>query len=172
MCLIALASAILVAAGPGSERASAEFYAPTFAVPAAPDRESVRYIPELAWHAVRDPDDCVIQCWDQHEFNVHVANLVEEQDGVNKRMEGSHTEPAAGSCEVKHPSCEPNLATVTQLNEAIRTADVARLRALLGQNSNAYVAWERGAIQVLDCTRTELVAHIPLTNELLRAVAD
>jgi hypothetical protein len=72
------------------------------------DPEAVREIPELAWHALGGggggPEDCVIQCWDQHEAEVHIAKLVSE-NALNKRKEGSHMEPAAGLCEDKHPEC-------------------------------------------------------------------
>jgi len=43
-----------------------------------PDPESVRDIPELAWHAwradIQDPKDCVIICWVQLVFRKHVAH--------------------------------------------------------------------------------------------------
>lgn len=140
-----------------------------------PNPESVRHIPELAWHAwqagIQDPEDCVIQCWDLHGANVHTA-ILSEENGLSELQGGDHTYYAAGTCEDKHPLCEPTQDMLVAIDDAIQTGDAARLRSILDEDegASAYIAWERSAIQVLDCSESgELLAHLPVPSELLRA---
>jgi len=153
-----------------------------------PDPESVRDIPELAWHAwradIQDPKDCVIICWDQLVFRKHVAHDVGKPHGVNERQGGSHEKPYDGTCKDEHPVCRKPSGTEDPegedpvrhaIDDAIRTGDVRRLRTVLDQGDgvSAYIAWERSAIQILDCSESgELIAHIPIPRDLLTALEE
>ena len=148
-----------------------------------PDPESVRHIPELAWHAwqagTHDRGSCTVQCWDQIASNTHRA-FEAGPHGVNEVGGGTHSDPYDGSCEVHHPECGWAQTAWGQglrdaIDDAIRTGDAALLRSILDEDGggSAYIAWERTAIQVLDCSESgELVAHIPLPSDLLAAVED
>jgi hypothetical protein len=73
-----------------------------------PDPNSVRDIPELAWHATPSSRVCDVSCWDNHTNNVHVAF---DSGDANERKGGPHSSPADGLCDEKHPSCNPEFAT-------------------------------------------------------------
>lgn len=151
--------------------------------PDMPDPESVRHIPELAWHAwqasTHDRGNCTLQCWDQIPTNTHRA-FVAGPHGVNELGGGPHDDPYDGSCEDNHPECGwansgPGQGAMAAIDDAIRTGDAARLRSILDEDGggSAYIAWERSAIQVFDCSESgELVAHIPVPSDLLAAVED
>ncbi len=151
--------------------------------PDMPDLESIRHIPELAWHAwqasTHDRGSCTVQCWDQVATNTHRATDAGPH-GVNELGGGTHNDPYDGSCADNHPECGwPETAWSQGLrdaiDDAIRTGDAALLRDILDEDGggSAYITWERNAIQVLDCSESgELVAHIPLPSDLLAAVED
>ena len=151
--------------------------------PHMPDPESVRHIPELAWHAwqasTHDRGSCTVQCWDQIPSNTHRATDAGPY-GVNELGGGTHADPYDGSCHDNHPECGwansgPGQGTMAAIDDAIRTGDAARLRNILDEDGggSAYIAWERSAIQVFDCSESgELVAHIPVPSDLLAAVED
>lgn len=64
---------------------------------------------------------------------------------------------------------------MTLIEDAIRIGDTVRLRSILDEDNGkyAYIAWERSAIQVLDCTDSgELLAHIPAPRDVLAVVTD
>ncbi len=154
------------------------------AAPDMPDPESVRHIPELAWHAwqagTHDRGSCALECWDQLVLNVHVAYDLGPVFAVNEWGDGPHSAPYSGSCQDNHPECGwsnsgPGQGAMAAIDDAIRTGDAAWLRSILDEDGggSAYITWERSAIQVFDCSESgELVAHIPVPGHLLAAVED
>lgn len=143
---------------------------------ALPSPESVRHIPELAWHAASAGPDCSVTCWDQHETNEHIAV---DGGSTNERGGGAHFPTAfAGLCADKHPGCDietndENLASLTErIRGAVQAADLASLKTLLeSSGGTVYIAAERSAVQIVGC-RGDIVAHVRIPSDLSSLLTD
>lgn len=160
---LAVTALVTVAFAPPATRPAAE---------ALPSPESVRHIPELAWHAAARLPDCSVTCWDNHQASVHVAF---NGGNTNERAGGAHDDPYAGLCAEKHPGCvvEVNLIESAQgIQAAIDANNAEALTALLERNGGkVYLAVERNALQVIGC-RGDVVGHFRIPANLQRALTE
>ncbi len=139
---------------------------------ALPTPESVRHVPELAWHAAGGESACTVSCWDNHEWVMHAAI---SGGNTNQVEGGSHETAFAGLCASKHPGCggEENLIESAEgIQAAIDARDVEALKELLEQQAGkVYLAVERSALQVTGC-RGEIVGHFRVPADLQRALTE
>ncbi len=147
---------------------------PTVRPPAAslPNPESVRHIPELAWHAAEADVECGTVCWDQIASGVHVA-VCDPEYATNETGLGCHPAYYSGSCAVKHPPCGGGLLSALEgVQVALERRDVQGLKAgLVRGGAKAYFAAERNAVQIVGC-KGEVVAHLPVPTGMRMALAE
>ena len=102
---------------------------------------------------------------------MHIAPDVGPGNGLNEVGGGAHTWLWEGLCAEKHPACRSQNDMMGAIDRAVRDGNATRLRSILNDEADgafAHIAWERNAIQVLDCTESgELLAHIPVPSDLL-----
>jgi hypothetical protein len=85
--------------------------------------------------------------------------------------DGCHPSSKPGTCSL-HEDCE-HLALNEALSDAVSRRAYASMAKLVKESSGAVVVNEaRHALQVLNCSGTEVVSHIPLSENEYRRLSD